>query len=150
MEHKPRRLGYLRGTNIPAIYVSVPVGVVIACATATRIAFSNPPGSEPWLRPLAILMMMVFFSPLAIWGTWLLITDRSTCSKALKNPENSIEKHWSTQAATWTCWIMVNGAAVMAVVAYYMLPILVTYTLLAVTFTGCLVYAISYLVAKLR
>ncbi|WP_210387859.1 hypothetical protein [Alloscardovia sp. HMSC034E08] len=135
--------GYVRKTKIPAIFPAVPVGALLAIGAAVFKVAANPTGPHRWAA-VAILAACLAGPLIAL--VWMLIVDRSSLPGATAHPEQAVEHHWHSLAATNTFLITIAAAGIGAAVTSGN----VSFVLAGIVVFEFLVYGISYLWAKHR
>ncbi|WP_245792517.1 hypothetical protein [Bowdeniella nasicola] len=135
--------GYMRKTKIPAIFPAVPVGALLAIGAAVFRVAANPTGPYRWAA-VAILAACLAGPLIAL--VWMLIVDRSSLPGATAHPEQAVEHHWHSLAATNTFLITIAAAGIGAAVTSGN----VSFVLAGIVVFEFLVYGISYLWAKHR
>ncbi|WP_231282739.1 hypothetical protein [Mobiluncus mulieris] len=135
--------GYVRKTKIPAIFPAVPVGALLAIGAAVFRVAANPTGPYRWAA-VAILAACLAGPLIAL--VWMLIVDRSSLPGATAHPEQAVEHHWHSLAATNTFLITIAAAGIGAAVTSGN----VSFVLAGIVVFEFLVYGVSYLWAKHR
>ncbi|WP_406713279.1 hypothetical protein QEV65_03030 [Trueperella pyogenes] len=135
--------GYVRKTKIPAIFPAVPVGALLAIGAAVFRVAVNPTGPYRWAA-VAILAACLAGPLIAL--VWMLIVDRSSLPGATAHPEQAVEHHWHSLAATNTFLITIAAAGIGAAVTSGV----VSFVLAGIVVFEFLVYGVSYLWAKHR
>lgn len=135
--------GYVRKTKIPAIFPAVPVGTLLAIGAAAFKVAANPTGPYRWAA-VAILAACLVGPLIAL--VWMLIVDRSSLPGATAHPEQAVEHHWHSLAATNTFLITIAAAGIGAAVTSGN----VSFVLAGIVVFEFLVYGVSYLWAKHR
>ncbi|WP_263478226.1 hypothetical protein [Mobiluncus mulieris] len=146
MEEETTKLpawGYVRKTKIPAIFPAVPVGALLAIGAAVFRVAANPTGPYRWAA-VAILAACLAGPLIAL--VWMLIVDRSSLPGATAHPEQAVEHHWHSLAATNTFLITIAAAGIGAAVTSGN----VSFVLAGIVVFEFLVYGVSYLWAKHR
>lgn len=136
-------LGYVRGTRVKAAVPAVVVGTLLAIGTAVFRVVSNPPGEYRWV---AVVILAACLAGPLIGLVWVLIVDRSSLPGATAHPEQAVEHHWHSLAATNTFLITVAAAGIGAAVTSGV----VSFVLAGIVVFEFLVYGVSYLWAKHR
>ncbi|WP_252865176.1 hypothetical protein [Mobiluncus mulieris] len=135
--------GYVRKTKIPAIFPAVPVGALLAIGAAVFRVAANPTGPYRWA---AVVILAVCLAGPLIALVWMLIVDRSSLPGATAHPEQAVEHHWHSLAATNTFLITIAAAGIGAAVTSGN----VSFVLAGIVVFEFLVYGVSYLWAKHR
>ena len=135
--------GYVRKTKIPAIFPAVPVGALLAIGAAVFKVAANPTGPH---RLAAVAILAACLAGPLIALVWMLIVDRSSLPGATAHPEQAVEHHWHSLAATNTFLITIAAAGIGAAVTSGN----VSFVLAGIVVFEFLVYGISYLWAKHR
>jgi hypothetical protein len=79
-----------------AMAIAIPCGLLVGIAMGVVGAMSGLTGPAPWLG--AVVFALCLAVPVVLL-VWVIIVDRSTLQGAAKDPEESIESRWYTQAA---------------------------------------------------
>ncbi|OKL47835.1 hypothetical protein BSR29_04905 [Boudabousia liubingyangii] len=140
---KPPTWGYVRKTKIPAIFPAVPVGALLAIGAAVFRVAVNPTGPYRWA---AVAIHAACLAGPLIALVWVLIVDRSSLPGATAHPEQAVEYHWHSLAATNTFLITIAAAGIGAAVTSGN----VSFVLAGIVVFEFLVYGVSYLWAKHR
>ncbi|MBH5299845.1 hypothetical protein [Corynebacterium silvaticum] len=135
--------GYVRGTRVKAAVPAVVVGMLLAIGTAVFRVVSNPPGEYRWV---AVMILAACLAGPLIGLVWVLIVDRSSLPGATAHPEQAVEHHWHSLAATNTFLITVAAAGIGAAVTSGV----VSFVLAGIVVFEFLIYGVSYLWAKHR
>ena len=121
----------------------MPVGALLAIGAAVFKVAANPTGPHRWAA-VAILAACLAGPLIAL--VWMLIVDRSSLPGATAHPEQAVEHHWHSLAATNTFLITIAAAGIGAAVTSGN----VSFVLAGIVVFEFLVYGISYLWAKHR
>lgn len=128
------------------IAVSLLLGAVLSCGVGWLLATLGAGQARPWL---GFVIGAVVTLPVSAMLTWVVLVDRSTIKGATRDPENSIEDTWFSDAATGTLGdlmaVLGLGIAVFVLTSFEVATSLV----LAVIFVlGSVDFAVRYLVAR--
>ncbi|MFG6475613.1 hypothetical protein ACFXP7_04420 [Microbacterium sp. P06] len=82
--------------RLPAMAVSVPLGLVLGAALGAVAVWAGIAGPIPALGGAAFAVCLAVPAVMLIW---VLVVDRSTLEGASDQPEESIESRWYLQAA---------------------------------------------------
>ncbi len=88
------------GTNIPAIAVAIPIGVVVAALIGSAAAWITPLTGSDVPSPLLLgVIVAICTFPATLGLTYAVVIDRATLVGATDRPEESVESQWYTRAA---------------------------------------------------
>ena len=140
---KQYHFGYSRFSNVPALRLSVIIGLAAAGMIATaQLATGEFKDLGTWLSSV----LNVF--PWTMTLTWMLIVDRSTLPGAIPGPAASIERTWQAQAVSDAFHATLAAGGLIVVVFGHWLPLMVLWTLIPVLGFIVLTFGISYVIRK--
>ncbi|MEJ6013911.1 hypothetical protein WG936_08685 [Corynebacterium sp. H127] len=139
--------GRMRGghSTTTLLALSTTIGLSIAAALGWLMS-QNYPDIALWL---ALLIGIACMGPVLCVGTWALLVDLSTLKGRAERIDDSVENHWSHDAAagTGTDLLIVLGLLTTVVnVGHLELP--TNHLVLALLMIGMLSFGIRYTIAK--
>lgn len=98
-----------------ALWVAIPVGVLVSAALAAVVVATGAAGTQPALGAVVIVALTL---PACVGFAWVAFVDRSTLRGTTEQPEQSVEARWferaSSGALTDTLLIVGLGTAILA------------------------------------